>query len=716
MTISQTIADLRTMAGATDDYAKVLGYHTPADGGGGDFYWDAASTEEDNNGTIFQVTGFPTGRWYRICEHQVNPRWFGAKGDGITDDRAAFQSMIDFCEQKGVKDIKIPFGDYYLEESVLVRIGGIKFIGEGCLLREESWWYGNATLYEEIYGNPSFVSTYSPFKGACIVVRNGISGIVYTDTVVDSVYWRGVGFRSSLGRVREDEYGLTVAIDFQAIFGGPSWPFNVHECHFMGFNRVFNFFNTHTTLYSIAFVNITHCAFKQNDEVFYQGFKTNPSNGEHYSRFLCWGFNFQHNRAHDNSRVIYGFFGKDLVTISNNNFEGNIKYSDDTWPPYIVDVEIDNCAVDFYGNHFEAISTDAVSISSLRKNVDGSYKETDGTTALGTSHFVNIHGNDMSGIDFNYKTYTLSGCVIKIDETFPIYVHACEILENASSNIYLTSFALSYGTIIKFSNSKRLSSNFIKDLNSYQILANTLEQSHLESDDQWNRTKTTGYNYFNDHYFNGDVNYCISVYKVRSNSYHFTTTNAYRYFSKNGVEPIPAQFGVRGLLFPPHGESLVVCVYPSAGIFDDTSVNLFRSGMQLNTVGSEPFEICGSVTVYTTNSINPEILPVHESTSIIQEVGTFGAGQTWYNGTNYRMATSSGTIGTLTGINVVGESHNKVLLNDAYWMSQGQYIVISGNTYRIIELRGNWATLDTKPPASVLGASVSFSAPTIVTI
>jgi len=61
---------------------NVLGYYAKGDGGGGLFYWDAASTEADNGGTIIQANAITTGRWKRVFSGAVNVKWFGAKGDG----------------------------------------------------------------------------------------------------------------------------------------------------------------------------------------------------------------------------------------------------------------------------------------------------------------------------------------------------------------------------------------------------------------------------------------------------------------------------------------------------------------------------------------------------------------------------------------------------------------------------------------------------------
>ena len=58
---------------------------------GGVFVFDSTKVSEDNQGTNFSG-------WIRQYSGAVNVKWFGAVGDGVTDDTEAIQKTIDTRE------------------------------------------------------------------------------------------------------------------------------------------------------------------------------------------------------------------------------------------------------------------------------------------------------------------------------------------------------------------------------------------------------------------------------------------------------------------------------------------------------------------------------------------------------------------------------------------------------------------------------------------
>lgn len=132
-----------------DNYAvQLLGYYAEGDGGGGTFYWDAASTATDNGGTIIIPTAAGTGRWMRVYSGAVNPRWFGVRGDGTTDDTALIQAAVD-----ATKDIFFTAGTYR-------QVGTVTLPAETRI---------SGTLDAEILCDPAaeYLSAYDASAGGC---------------------------------------------------------------------------------------------------------------------------------------------------------------------------------------------------------------------------------------------------------------------------------------------------------------------------------------------------------------------------------------------------------------------------------------------------------------------------------------------------------------------------------------------------------------------
>ena len=370
-----------------------------------------------------------------VTESYTTITKFGAKGDGRTDDSGAIQRAIDYCEINSIKTLYIPNGDYYIKKPVVFRKGGVQLVGTGALLREESWWQPN-----NIFPNNQ------PFSGCSFIIENNIEGFVFSKTVVDPVRISDIQFIAKNGRKR----GRTTAIALKSEFRGPTWPFIIERCHFRGFNFAVKFQSPNQ--YCVAYIQIKDCAFSQNDECIYFSDITSQKSYVVGTRNLSWGFTFTNNKCHDNSRVIRGAFAKDAVNIKDNNMEGNIVYANGLTPENIIDIELSHAILNFEGNHFETIISDAVCISSVFKKPDGSYFPTSGTTAYDEKNKVFLKGNNFDGVNLSlYKPYNLTGLVVYNYDPYNMYINACDIRENHSNylNVFLDDFAKRNGTNFK---------------------------------------------------------------------------------------------------------------------------------------------------------------------------------------------------------------------------------------------------------------------------
>lgn len=88
--VVSSIAGLRALfKTSASKNAFVAGYYAAGDGGGGAYYLDAAdTTSADNGGTV--IVAADGARWKLKHQGEVTLKQFGAKGDGTTDDSAAW--------------------------------------------------------------------------------------------------------------------------------------------------------------------------------------------------------------------------------------------------------------------------------------------------------------------------------------------------------------------------------------------------------------------------------------------------------------------------------------------------------------------------------------------------------------------------------------------------------------------------------------------------
>ncbi|MGJ0507558.1 MAG: glycosyl hydrolase family 28-related protein [Methylocystis sp.] len=123
-----TLAGLRVIEPSPASEITLSGYHAPGDGGEGMFRGVTGAkpgSYVDNGGTvILPKGGNGSAAWIRLHSGPVNVRWFGAKGDGVTNDQPAIQAAIDWViYRKKVQPAPIgpyPDGVVYFPSGVYV--------------------------------------------------------------------------------------------------------------------------------------------------------------------------------------------------------------------------------------------------------------------------------------------------------------------------------------------------------------------------------------------------------------------------------------------------------------------------------------------------------------------------------------------------------------------------------------------------------------------
>jgi len=98
-----TVDDLTVLTGEDGDIVVVSDIDR-----GGTFVYDSSKSAENNGGTVFNG-------WVRQYDGAVNVKWFGAKGDGATDDTTSIQNAINYSSIN-IEYLDISYGVYYVNK------------------------------------------------------------------------------------------------------------------------------------------------------------------------------------------------------------------------------------------------------------------------------------------------------------------------------------------------------------------------------------------------------------------------------------------------------------------------------------------------------------------------------------------------------------------------------------------------------------------------
>lgn len=96
----------------------------------------------DGAGTL-TINGFIEAGVYQILGSNITiigdlqngtlfPQWCGVTGDGVTDDSASIQKIVDISEAAGGRSIFFSVGAYVLSSTITIDNANVKIIGSGC--------------------------------------------------------------------------------------------------------------------------------------------------------------------------------------------------------------------------------------------------------------------------------------------------------------------------------------------------------------------------------------------------------------------------------------------------------------------------------------------------------------------------------------------------------------------------------------------------------
>ncbi|KCZ47782.1 hypothetical protein [Hyphomonas sp. CY54-11-8] len=148
-TVKRTVATYSALKAITGqqsgDEVAVLGRTTAGDGGNGHFRW--ATGDQSTNVTNDASSGIyvppdsdtdgSSGCWVRQTDgsRRFNGLWFGAVGDGATDNATVMNNMVAFIDAFSVDggELYFPAGTYQIASEVTLDVIGFRLTGDGLI-------------------------------------------------------------------------------------------------------------------------------------------------------------------------------------------------------------------------------------------------------------------------------------------------------------------------------------------------------------------------------------------------------------------------------------------------------------------------------------------------------------------------------------------------------------------------------------------------------
>lgn len=190
---------------------------------GGTFIYDSTLVGSDNQGTNF------TG-WVRQYSGAVNVKWFGATGDGTTDDTTAIQSAVAITEALGGGTIYFPIGTYAIASSINIEDDFITLKGDGRRVPDK---LGGATVIKWTGAINSVM-----FDLNADDVGN-IDGIIFKSMTIDGDSISGVigiQAQTSVSRCLIKEVSIE-AVDIGVSTALSCWGWSFYDVSVYNFNR-----------------------------------------------------------------------------------------------------------------------------------------------------------------------------------------------------------------------------------------------------------------------------------------------------------------------------------------------------------------------------------------------------------------------------------------------------------------------------------------------
>ena len=312
---------------------------------GGTFIWSSTGTA--NGGTVFAGA---TGYWNRQYDGAINVKWFGAVGDGTTDDTDKIQDAIDYIMSINGGSLKFDRKIYKIDGTLYIlptESQPIALIGD----------YTNNNTDTGITINKGTV-LYKNNAGDILNVNTNDSGVTSTISGYTGFVIIGINFRGN--------YNDPTSTHVNGVIGAVLKHVKVEDCTFTYLYDAINF-NKMTTSEANA---TAYAIFRRNYFTYIKHRWIDVHNADDIVIQSCGGFSNGSSSVWTRSDFKGFALSQSNGLISGCHFVNLFKSNSGDVATGSIALYANDSSLKISGNHFEQNSRDVVLVNSLVTSID----------------------------------------------------------------------------------------------------------------------------------------------------------------------------------------------------------------------------------------------------------------------------------------------------------------------------------------------------------
>lgn len=172
-------------------------------------------------------------KWKRSFNGPLNVKWFGAKGDGVTDDQWSIQAAIDYSiyTDTTIKQVYIPSGEYVIGKTIHLGYGkayhSVSLMGDGTPSFRGGVNEFNGTTLKPNFSNAPALNIqgarYTRVENISLIGLNDIDGFIYDTSAANISNWIDPSV-DTIGDNRRTPYAGITIDGYSGTMPTPSYP------------------------------------------------------------------------------------------------------------------------------------------------------------------------------------------------------------------------------------------------------------------------------------------------------------------------------------------------------------------------------------------------------------------------------------------------------------------------------------------------------------